>query len=67
MMADNVAEQHEAECQCDAFSDCYKDVTGYRPRDNRWTCTAIISWFAENYIECDDILEPRVPFKDRPK
>ncbi len=62
-------EVHEAECHCDSFSDCYKDVTGRRPRDEiaRWTCARVTQWFHENYIETSPRhFEPRIPFEGEP-
>ena len=62
-------EVHEAECHCDSFSDCYKDVTGRRPRDEiaRWTCARVTQWFHENYIETSPRhFGPRVPFEGEP-
>lgn len=39
---------NDKDCQCDSFSDCFKDINGFRPK-YEWSCEEIKQWFKDNY------------------
>lgn len=64
--------EHMPDCHCESFSDCYKDVTGHRPRDEvaAWSCRQVSKWHDGAYRLEGDTYVPRRPFHgegDRPE
>lgn len=61
-----LSDAHGPNCQCDVFSDCYKDFYKHRPRGSEGpqTCAEIVAWFDEHYVLVDGVYEPRPELRD---